>query len=47
MTIDEFGGILGRCGSHADGLEQVLTAVRNWQQRPEFEDDFSLMELRV
>ncbi len=47
MTIDEFSGILGRCGSHADGLDHVLTAVRDWQKRAEFEDDFSLMELRV
>ena len=47
MTLDEFGGILGRCRSQVDGLDQVLSAVRDWQKRADFEDDFSLMELRV
>ena len=47
MTIDEFSGILGRSGSNADGLDQVLSSVRDWQQRADFDDDFSLMALRV
>jgi phosphoserine phosphatase RsbU/P len=47
MTLDEFGGILARCGSNANALDQVLGAVREWQQRAEFEDDFSLMQLTV
>ena len=41
MTLDEFGNILARCGSHSGALDQVLGAVRDWQQRTEFEDDFS------
>jgi sigma-B regulation protein RsbU (phosphoserine phosphatase) len=47
MTVDEFAEILGRCGPHPGALDQVLSAVRDWQNRPDFEDDFSLMELRV
>ncbi len=47
MTVDEFGEILGRCGPHPGALDHVLSAVRDWQNRPDFEDDFSLMELRV
>jgi len=47
MTVEEFGGILGQCGPQADSLDQVIAAVRGWQQRPDFEDDFSLMQLRV
>lgn len=47
MTVDEFAGILGQCGPRVDSLDQVLSTVREWQQRADFEDDFSLMELRV
>jgi sigma-B regulation protein RsbU (phosphoserine phosphatase) len=47
MTLDEFGGILAGCVPHSDALDQVLCAVRGMATAGEFEDGFSLMELRV
>jgi sigma-B regulation protein RsbU (phosphoserine phosphatase) len=47
MSLDEFAAILARRASHPQGLDHVLSAVRDWQARPEFEDDFSLIELQV
>jgi sigma-B regulation protein RsbU (phosphoserine phosphatase) len=47
MTLDEFAAILARSAPHPAGLDHVLTVVRDWQERADFEDDFSLIELRV
>lgn len=43
MSMDEFCGILAR-GSH---LDDVVGAVQQWQEKPDFEDDFSLVMLEV
>jgi sigma-B regulation protein RsbU (phosphoserine phosphatase) len=47
MSVEDFAAILARRGRQADGLDQILAEVRDWQQRADFDDDFSLMELRV
>ncbi|HEY2859929.1 MAG TPA: fused response regulator/phosphatase [Terracidiphilus sp.] len=47
MTLDHFCGILGEARAHSDGLDHIVTTVQRWQNRPEFEDDFSLVELNV
>jgi sigma-B regulation protein RsbU (phosphoserine phosphatase) len=47
MSIAEFGDILAGTGQHPDQLDSVVNAVRQWQQRPDFEDDFSLVMLQV
>ena len=47
MTIAEFGDILAGSGQHPDQLDNVVNAVQQWQQRPDFEDDFSLVMLQV
>jgi phosphoserine phosphatase RsbU/P len=47
MTIAEFGDILAEAGQRSDQLDTVVNAVRQWQQRPDFEDDFSLVMLQV
>ncbi|HKF48942.1 MAG TPA: fused response regulator/phosphatase [Terracidiphilus sp.] len=47
MTLDEFSNILADAGPHAEELDLVVGAVQEWQQRPEFDDDFSLMRLLV
>jgi phosphoserine phosphatase RsbU/P len=46
MTLDQFGGILASLSS-AKGLDHVINEVQEWQDRPEFEDDFSLIQLQV
>jgi sigma-B regulation protein RsbU (phosphoserine phosphatase) len=46
MTLDQFGGILATTGP-GKGLDQVVNEVQEWQSRPEFEDDFSLLQLQV
>jgi len=47
MTLAEFGEILAGSAQQADQLDTVVDAVQRWQQRPEFEDDFSLVMLRM
>ncbi|UWZ83414.1 PP2C family protein-serine/threonine phosphatase [Occallatibacter riparius] len=46
MTLDQFGGILASAGA-GKGLDQIVNEVQEWQSRPEFEDDFSLLQLQV
>jgi sigma-B regulation protein RsbU (phosphoserine phosphatase) len=46
MTLDQFCGILASTGSEK-GLDQIVNEVQEWQSRPEFEDDFSLLQLQV
>lgn len=45
MTIEHFCEILA--GAHSHGLDRIVAEVQGWQARPEFEDDFSLVELHV
>lgn len=47
MTIDHFCGILAGAGSNGSGLDKIVTAVQEWQRRPDFEDDFSLVQLNL
>ena len=44
MSVADFSDILSRCGPHADALDRIVTAAQDWQKRPDFEDDFSLVE---
>jgi phosphoserine phosphatase RsbU/P len=46
MTLNQFGGILASLSS-AKGLDHVINEVQEWQDRQEFEDDFSLIQLQV
>jgi sigma-B regulation protein RsbU (phosphoserine phosphatase) len=47
MTSGEFCDILAGSGQHTDQLDAIVNAVQLWQQRPDFEDDFSLVMLQV
>jgi sigma-B regulation protein RsbU (phosphoserine phosphatase) len=47
MTIEEFSGILAGSLQHPHQLDKVVSAVQQWQQHPDFEDDFSLVMLQV
>jgi sigma-B regulation protein RsbU (phosphoserine phosphatase) len=47
MTSGEFCDILAGSGQRADQLDAIVNAVQLWQQRPDFEDDFSLVMLQV
>jgi sigma-B regulation protein RsbU (phosphoserine phosphatase) len=47
MTIEDFCAILVGAGQRPDQLDEVVNEVRQWQQRADFEDDFSLVMLQV
>jgi phosphoserine phosphatase RsbU/P len=47
MTLDEFCGILADSGQGHEELDRVVKKVQDWQQRPDFDDDFSLLKLHV
>ncbi|HWG22285.1 MAG TPA: fused response regulator/phosphatase [Terracidiphilus sp.] len=47
MTVDQFCSILAGSGPHPDELDRVVSAVQQWQQRCDFEDDFSLLKLQL
>jgi sigma-B regulation protein RsbU (phosphoserine phosphatase) len=47
MTLEEFCGILAGSGQGHDELDRIVNKVQEWQQRPDFDDDFSLMKLHV
>jgi phosphoserine phosphatase RsbU/P len=47
MTLDEFCGILADLGQGHEELDRVVKKVQDWQQRPDFDDDFSLLKLQV
>jgi sigma-B regulation protein RsbU (phosphoserine phosphatase) len=47
MNMDDFCNILSQGGREANHLDSVVGAVQQWQQRPDFEDDFSLVMLQV
>jgi phosphoserine phosphatase RsbU/P len=46
MALEHFCGILASSGSDK-GLDQIVSDVQKWQGRPEFEDDFSLLQFEV
>jgi sigma-B regulation protein RsbU (phosphoserine phosphatase) len=43
MTLAEFGSILGA----SETLDDIVAATQNWQNGPDFEDDFSLVEFKL
>ena len=47
MTIADFSGVLAGAATHADALDRIVGATQAWQQRAEFEDDFSLVEFQL
>ncbi len=47
MTLNDFSNILAAAAPHADALDRAVTAVQSWQQRPDFDDDFSLLAFQV
>jgi len=47
MSLSDFGDLLAGSAQQPEQLDTVVNAVQQWQQRPEFEDDFSLVMLSV
>jgi sigma-B regulation protein RsbU (phosphoserine phosphatase) len=47
MSLEKFSDILAMSATHPEALDQALAAARDWQDRPEFDDDFSLMEFHL
>jgi sigma-B regulation protein RsbU (phosphoserine phosphatase) len=47
MTIDAFSKILAGAGPDPGELDRVVSAVQGWQNRPDFEDDFSLVKFEL
>jgi sigma-B regulation protein RsbU (phosphoserine phosphatase) len=47
MTLADFSAVLAGAAANADALDRVVTAAREWQQKADFEDDFSLVEFRL
>jgi len=47
MTVADFTQVLAVASAHADSLDRIVAATQEYQQRPEFEDDFSLVEFRL
>jgi phosphoserine phosphatase RsbU/P len=45
MSLEHFAEILA--SSHAEPLDHAINAARQWQQRHEFDDDFSLMQFQL
>jgi len=43
MSLSQFSQILAA----SNGLDDVVSATQNWQNRPDFEDDFSLVEFKL
>ncbi len=44
MTVTDFCGLLASAAPHADALDRIVGATQAWQQKAEFDDDFSLVE---
>jgi len=47
LSLDQFSTILASSATHPEALDQAVAAARNWQDRQEFDDDFSLMEFHL
>jgi phosphoserine phosphatase RsbU/P len=47
MTPDEFSVILAANAHHPDALDRTVAESRQYQQRDDFEDDFSLIQFHV
>jgi hypothetical protein len=44
---DGFAAVLAFAAPHPDALDRTIAASRQWQQREDFEDDFSLIQFRL
>lgn len=44
MTVEDFSGLLASAAPHADALDRIVATTQGWQQKAEFDDDFSLVE---
>jgi hypothetical protein len=47
MALDGFSATLSSVAPHPDALDRAIAAARDWQNRPEFEDDFSLVQFHL
>ena len=47
MSLDDFAAVLASAAPHPDALDRTIAASRQWQQREDFEDDFSLIQFHV
>jgi len=47
MSFEEFFGILATAATHSDTIDRTIAAAQDWQQRPDFDDDFSLVEFQM
>ena len=47
MTFEDFFGILAAAAPHSDTIDRTMAAAQNWQQRPDFDDDFSLLQFQI
>jgi sigma-B regulation protein RsbU (phosphoserine phosphatase) len=47
MTVADFSAILATAAPHEDSLDRIIQAAQDYQHRPDFEDDFSLVEFNL
>jgi sigma-B regulation protein RsbU (phosphoserine phosphatase) len=47
MTVADFTQLLAAASGDGNSLDRIVAATQDYQQRPEFEDDFSLVEFRL
>lgn len=47
MTVADFCVVLAESATSLDALDRIVGAAQAWQQRAEFEDDFSLVRLEL
>jgi sigma-B regulation protein RsbU (phosphoserine phosphatase) len=47
MSLENFSDILASSAAHPEALDHALVAARDWQNRHEFDDDFSLMQFHL
>jgi hypothetical protein len=47
MSLADFSALLAESALHPNTLDRILAASQSWQQRPDFEDDFSLVEFHL
>ena len=47
MSLEEFAVILAANAHHPDALDRTVAQSRQYQQRDDFEDDFSLVQFHL
>jgi len=45
--VADFSTVLAGVGTGDEALDRIVGAVQAWQQRTDFEDDFSLVRLEL